>query len=497
MKNSAPRLPEKPDEQPRMSTTKFLAAIFAGLLILCGVAAIWHPDQELGDKVPLVWVSDNNPARTAQIAAFNAENPDLSLRLDFGNGGTQKIILQSSSGVGPDIFDFGSADIETFVESGVLWDVTDASVTMGFSALKDGWPEGAQTYTYNSRQYGFPCNTGAAILIYNKNVFDYFGVPYPQGLMTWKEFIDMAKKVNSQTSPKIGDDSRIFAVTGAIWQQFFTGQHGEFFDPDGQLTIAESPELYRAFEMHREFLFTHQFMPSTIEAKAMSGQGGWGSGNLNQFAAGRFAMAITGHWALIAFGQAYQQQLDELTRNGLKEEDIKDPLKKPLRLGAVLIPKFSKLPPSYQVQSRVAGINAKSPRREEPLKFLQYLAGPTYSELLNAGEDWLPGNPEYSELGVDPGPPALSRQELQDRTVEAMSYGYSPRQSPFLLTSDVFRVIGNQISRLESTPDISTQALLDAAQSDLQTLMRRTLERNPNLESLFIERFGKPAYQNL
>ena len=480
-----------------MNTTKFLTLLFGVLLVLSAIAAVWRPDRALHGKVPLVWVSDNNPARTLQIAAFNEENPGLSLRLDYGNNGPQKIILQSSSGVGPDIFDYQDDDIGTFVEAGVLWDVTEPAARMGFSARNDGWKSGVNTLIYKDRQYGFPCNIGCGILIYNKNVFDYFGAPYPKALMTWEEFIALAKQVNSATNPT-GDPKRpIYAVSGVDWRVFFTTQRGEYFREDGQLNISDSPELRQAFAIHREFLFTYRFTPTSVEAKAMSGQGGWGSGNLNQFAAGRFAMTSTGHWSLIAFGRAYQQQIEFLKSRGLKEEDIKNPLDRPLRLGAVLIPHFAGRPPSYRVHRRVAGINAKSPRREEALQFLQYLAGPTYSGLLNEGTDWLPGNPQYAQLGVDPGPSALARPELQKATEDAMAYGYVPRRSPFLLSGDVNRVLGEQISRMESNPSISVEALLQAAEADLKTLMRRNLERNPTLKKLYLERFGEASFKTL
>jgi len=178
-------------------------------------------------------------------------------------------------------------------------------------------------------------------------------------------------------------------------------------------------------------------------------------------------------------------------------EDIKDPLARPLRLGAVLIPHYTGMAPSYRIGSRVAGINSRSPRREEALAFLQYLAGPTYSKLLNEGTDWLPGNPEYAQLGVDPGPPALARPELQSTTEKAMAYGYSPRRSPFLLDSDITRVFKEQISRLESNPDIPVESLIKRAEADLKTLMRRNIDRNPKLKTLYVERFGEESFNNL
>jgi ABC-type sugar transport system, periplasmic component len=482
-----------------MSTTKFLATLFAVLIALSFIASVWKPKETVDGKIPLTWVSDNNPARTAQINAFNEENPGLYLRLDYGNTGVQKVILQSASGVGPDIFDFGDEQMEAYVGAGVLWDVTEAAEKMGFSGKEAGWPGGVNTYTYQGRQYGFPCNTGCQILIFNKNVFDHFGVPYPEKgkIMTWDEFFELAQKVNSHTNPTGAKGRQIFAITGLDWRQFFDSQRGEFFDENGLPNILNNPALRKALELHRDVIYKYRLSPTSVEAKQMAGMGGWGSGNLNQFAAGRYAMLVSGHWSLIAFGRAYDKQMEALQQKGISPESITNPLERPLRLGAVLCPHFAGRPACYRVSSRSAGINSRSPHREEALKFLQYLAGPTYSRLLNEEADFLPGNPKYAELGVQPGPADLARPELQDATVEAMNHGYVPRYSPFLFTGDVLRVLRSQISRLESNPNVTTDDMLKAANSELNTLLRRNLERNADLRKLFIERFGEETFKQL
>lgn len=480
-----------------MTTTKFLAALLATLIVFSVVASFWKPKNTMEGKIPLTWVSDNNPARTAQIDAFNAENPDLNLTLDYGNSGVQKVILQSSSGVGPDIFDFSDDQMESYVQSGILWDVTEASEKMGFSGQQAGWPGGVDTYVYEGRQYGFPCNTGSPTLIFNKNVFDYFGVPYPEKIMTWDEFFEFAQKVSSHTNPEGARGKQIFAITGLDWRHFFDSQRGEFFDEQGRLNVLDNPQLRKSFDLHRDMLYKYRLSPTTVEAKQMSGMGGWGAGNLNQFAAGRYAMMIGGHWSLIAFGRAYEKQIAPLKEKGISPDSISNPLERPLRLGATLYPYFAGEKPHYRVSSRCAGINSRSPNREEALKFLLYLAGPTYSKLLNESADWLPGNPKFAELGVEPGPPDLARPQLQAATVEAMSYGYVPRSSPFLLMGDVLRVLRSQISRLESNPAVSTDDMLNAAHKELTTLIRRNLERDHDLRTLFIERFGEETYKNL
>jgi ABC-type glycerol-3-phosphate transport system substrate-binding protein len=211
---------------------------------------------------------------------------------------------------------------------------------------------------------------------------------------------------------------------------------------------------------------------------------------LNQFASGRFAMMVTGEWALIGLARTYTQQIKYLESKGVAPESLQNPLERPLRLGCVLIPKFPDRPPSYRVRSRSAAINARSPRREEALIFLKYLSGPSYSSLVNEMVDSLPGNPKYAEVGLAPGIAGLSRMEMHEATKQAMGYGYVPRRSPYLLTSDVMEVLKKQISRLESDPGLSVESLLQTAQLEVEKMVSRNLERNPELKKRYVLRGG-------
>jgi len=452
------------------------------LIALSVVAAVWTPARTDDGKIPLVWVTGSNPARLEQIEHFNQEFSRYRLGLDLGDGKAQKVILQCSSGVGPDIFDVYDGDqLQTYAEAGVLWDLTGASKRDGFSAEGDLWPAGKDEVMYEGAQYAYPCNIGANILIYNKNVFDHFGISYPQGLMTWEEFADLGHRVSSAA----GGGASVYAVTGLNWQTFFESMGGQFFSEEGKPILADSPELIRAISLYRDFIFKEKLMPSSLELKSMSGQGGWGSGSLNQFAGGRFAMMVTGEWALIGLARTHSQQTKFLEAKGLKPEEIRDPLLRPLRLGCVLIPKFFGSEPSYRVRSRSAAINARSPRREEALAFLKYLAEASYSRLVNQAGDSLPGNPKYSELGLDAGIPDLSRMQMHETTKEAMAHGYVPRRSRYLLTSDVMEILKKQVNRLESDPGLSVEMLLRTAQAEAEKLIARNLERNPELKEKY------------
>jgi len=459
-----------------------LGTVFGVLLALTVVAWWLKPAPPRDGKTPLVWVSDNNPERQRQIQAFNELHPDLDLRLDYGNRGLEKIIVQSSSGVGPDLADGYGAQLQTLADAGIAWDVTEAARAGGFDMVSNVWPAVWQEVSYQGRQICYPCNVSANILIYNKNIFDQFGVPYPSADLDWDDFIALAKRV-TRVSPSSRDT--VYGVTGLDWRFFFESLQGEYFSADGtRLLVAEEP-MRIAFQRHQQILFGERITPTSWEMRTMAGQGGWGAGTLNLFASGRFAMMVSAKWVLIRLRVAHQDQMRRSAQweaAGGKNLSTRPAV---LRLGSALLPHAPGRPPSYRVGTRSVIVNARSPRREQAVEFLKFLAGPVYSRLLNEGADSLPGNPAYVDLGVQEGVADLAELEMHRTQVAAMQYGYSLRKSPFLLTSDVERVIHTQVSRMESNPDVPVEQLLADAQEELLRLMQRNLDRAPALKARY------------
>lgn len=449
------------------------------LALLSGVAAVWRPAGAGAEKILMSWVSDSQASRGDQISIFNQEHPSLAVSLDYGNTGQDKIMLQCISGVGPDLFDiYDQAQLQAYVEAGVLLDVSADADRMGFSAHADSWANAYNLMSYEHRQYAYPANVGANILVFNKNVFDAFGVEYPTGLMTWDEFVALAKKVSSKNA----DSSMprdVFAVRGLNWKTIFESMRGEFFAENGELQIGNSEELLKAFQMHRDFLFVDRLMPNSVEAASMSGRGGWGGAVFSNFASGKFAMIVTGHFAIPFLERAREMQVIE-AKSGTRELS-----ERPLRLGCVLLPHFAGQPASYRLQARVTGINAKSRNKKEALEFLQFLSSPSYSLVVNQYTDSLPGNPKYASLGLEEKSDEIPRVLMHQTTREAVTHGYVPRVSPYILTSDVIRILDTQVARMENDSNLDPRDLLIEAQAELDKMLSRNLSRNPELKKRF------------
>lgn len=457
-------------------------------MVLSVIAWGLKPTPTRDGKTPLVWVSDNNPERLRQIKRFNELHPQYRLALDPNNSGIQKIIVQASSGVGPDFADsYGGIQLQTLADAGVAWDITDVAQAGGFSMRDKVWPGVVMDISNLGRQYSYPCNVNVDVLIYNKNVFDRLGVPYPKQDMDWNEFIELARQVTRQE--RNARDS-IYGVTGLTWLYFFSTQRGEYFSEDGTRVLADSEPVRVAFQMHHDVLFRHRIAATSMEVRTMAAQGGWGGGAINQFAEGRFAMTLIGKWVLIRLRSAHADQMKKLERWEAQPNRSAADRPAVLRLGSVRLPHAPGQAPCYRTSSRSAVINARSPRRADAVAFLKYLAGPEYSRLLNEGVDALPGNPEFARLGLQPGVPDLAELELHENTVQAMASGYGPRRSPFLLNVDVDRVLAGVVGRMESQPEAEVTTFLADAQRELVALMQRNLNRDPELRRRYRELTG-------
>src|SRR6185295_13811826 len=125
---------------------------------------------------------------------------------------------------------------------------------------------------------------------------------------------------------------------------------GRIFNESGTHCVLNSAENIEALQFWHDLMYKYEVIPSPVAEATMSTSGGWGSGVITMFGDKRCAMATGGRWWL----------------NTLRSY-------KDLHLGVSEMP--------YHRQNNMLGgaratiINKHSPRREQALDFITFLAG--------------------------------------------------------------------------------------------------------------------------
>jgi len=444
---------------------KTLFVVFFAVMAIFSVGMILTMPSEAPDnKIPLVWVSDDNPDRKQQISLFNDLHPDYLLKLDPGNQGTEKVIVQSIAGVGPDLFDvYGAVNLKAFALSGVAWDITDELAKRGINVPRDTWPLAQASSVYNGRVYGVPTNLASNGIWFNKKMLDEAGVKYPSGPWNWEEFIAVAQKLTKRD--KNGRPINFgFLCDWWNWTQFVASYGGKLYNDDGTRCVLDSPEAERGVTLIRDLIYKYRVMPSPVEEAGLATQGGWGSGNTTLFMAGRGAIAMGGRWWLTQLRK------------------VPD-----LRLGATEVP-FGTVR-QFMGGGRSTVINAGSPRREEALEFLLYLTEPPYNELLNRQADGNSGFKKYAGPAYDNNP-AFPNEDYHRVWAETLTRSIQFPISPFINPQEADRLIGRQLDLVRINQKAVRLALRDAAR-DVNAAIKKTVASDPSLQKLWLDTTGQ------
>jgi len=442
----------------------FVAVLFVAMYIYAQATLIRPPADNI---VRLRWATDPNPVREAQIALFQKMNPGIEVAVDPTSGDPSKIIVQCATGTGPDVMDCGQAPMTSFVEAGILLDLTPYAKKMGFDVTQT-YGAVREAISVEGTQYTFPCNVDARSIIYNKQVFDDHGVPYPKPNWTYAEFLQTCKQLRQRPS-KRKRKSLVMANSGGLFLDYFMGQGGTFFDADGLHCTLDSAVGQKSMQQYHDLMYVEKAIPSPTEAAAMSSQGGWGSGGLNIFSQGQAAMLPIGRWYIVQV-----PNFPELKGH----------------LGAVTYPRLTEGPAVVNCGARGAGVNVKGTHIQESLLFLKFLASPEYSRNVAEVGDALPPNPALAKTGKDLVNDMVADPAFHQPFIDAIKHARSPRYSPYMDPQLMSRWMSEFVEKVENRILTPPQAVkMVAAQVNRQ--IRINLERRPDLQRKFEEKTGR------
>jgi multiple sugar transport system substrate-binding protein len=137
---------------------------------------------------------------------------------------------------------------------------------------------------WDGKVIGLPTSLGATIIIYNKDLFDAKGAPYPSADWTAYDFIETAKKLVNPETMSWGSD-RPRKPFRTVWHNY-----GALPYSDDSTTVDgyfNSPEMVDAYTWFWDLVHSG----ATPSASELSNLGNEGTGPVDLFLAGRIAMA--------------------------------------------------------------------------------------------------------------------------------------------------------------------------------------------------------------
>jgi multiple sugar transport system substrate-binding protein len=221
--------------------------------------------------------------------------------------------------------------------------------------VEDYIPLARTIQTVNGRVYGLNACMVCPLVLYNKDVFDAAGEPYPSTTKIWTidEFRAVAKRLTrGDTWGVYGLDSRL------MLEAFFSSAGGAVYNADYSQSTFNNPQVKRVLETIKAIREVDKTMPysSTLENAGIN--------TYQMLQTGKVAMLIDGSWSVMRLGQD-------------------------LKLGIAPLPSFGK--PLTVGQAHMHSIARNGRHPDESWEFIKFLADVKgYSGLLLREGLWLP-----------------------------------------------------------------------------------------------------------
>lgn len=273
-----------------------LAAVMASSLCACSSGNSEQEGSEKKDKtgkekVKLTYTTWNENQRDsiqATIDGFNKIYPDIEVEIQITpwNEYWTKLEAAASSGNMADIVTMHTNTIAKYVNGGKLAQLDDLD-QYDETFSYDNYPEGiTRLFTIDEKHYGVPKDKDCVILVYNKEIFDNAGVPYPDETWTWDDLKEAAEKLTDKEKGIYGFNA--YNNSQEAWGNFLYQNGGSIIDEENNVSGLDNPKSIEAMEFYMD-LFENCSPSAEMQAE---------TDYLTMFATGTVAMQPQGNWQM-------------------------------------------------------------------------------------------------------------------------------------------------------------------------------------------------------
>jgi multiple sugar transport system substrate-binding protein len=275
----------------------FLGLFFAGTANAGGRSA--SPQAGKGTPIRfLIWGEEQKVAYERSLAEFAKVHPEISVDFQMLSWDDywSKIQTEFAGGVGPDVFMNQTAYFKTLQAANAAEPLNnyiqrDKIDTSRYDKLA------LDIYSENEKLYILPKDFDSIALIYNKDLFDRFGVSYPDDSLSWNpqdggSFLQLAKRMtrdingNDAASPQF--DHNNIAIYGFLVRSANQTLYWNFIRMNGgDIMNYSDPKTIEAVQFLQDCMYKYYVSPpmSSVQSAA-------------PFESGIIAMETEGSWNL-------------------------------------------------------------------------------------------------------------------------------------------------------------------------------------------------------
>lgn len=234
------------------------------------------------------------------VREFEAANPDIRVKIEFGSWGEywNKLQAQMAAGTAPDVFLLNGGYLHEYASRGQLEDLQQRFAGDADLSEDDYFPVVMASQRFNGGLWALPRDCNTVAIFYNKSLFAKHGVEPPTADWTWDEFLAKARALTVDENKDGRMESYGFLASfesmeghyvSWIWQN-----GGRVMSEDHQRAMIGEPAAVEALEFYSGLVTKEKVSPDAAQAST------FGS---NMFLTGKLAMASEGSWMLRTFSQ--------------------------------------------------------------------------------------------------------------------------------------------------------------------------------------------------
>ena len=187
-----------------MKNVKILLSALLALAMLLGMTGAMAEGFSVDTLEVKIW--DNNQlAGLQKIADLWTEKTGVKVNIQVVDWGNYWTLLEAGASGGdmPDVFWMHSNNAQMYMAAHKLLDLTDYIAQSDVVNLENYYEGVTALYTLDGRNYAVAKDHDTIALLYNKALFDKYGVDYPNDTWTWDDYKAAAEAITEASGGEV------------------------------------------------------------------------------------------------------------------------------------------------------------------------------------------------------------------------------------------------------------------------------------------------------